>query len=79
MFRVAFPEIHVAVEDVITDGDKVVVRLTFSGTHTSPLMGIPPTGKFVTITGIAIDRIETAKSWSTRSIATISACCNNSA
>ena len=61
MFRAAFPDIHVAVEDVIADGDKVVVRLTFSGTHTGALMGIPPTGKFVTITGIAIDRIKNGK------------------
>jgi predicted ester cyclase len=60
-FRAAFPDIHVAVEDVIANGDKVVVRLTFSGTHTGPLMGMPPTGKFVTITGIAIDRIQNGK------------------
>ena len=61
MFRAAFPDIHVAVEDVIAAGDKVVVRLTFSGTHSGPLMGMPPTGKFVTITGIAIDRLSGGK------------------
>ena len=61
MFRAAFPDIHVAVEDAIANGDKVVVRLTFSGTHTGLLMGMPPTGKFVMITGVAIDRIENGK------------------
>jgi predicted ester cyclase len=61
MFRAAFPDIHVAVEDEIAVGDKVVVRLTFNGTHTGPLMGMPPTNKFVSITGIAIDRVENGK------------------
>ena len=45
------------VEDQIAEGDKVVTRWTYRGTHKSELMGIAPTGKQVTVTGICIDRI----------------------
>jgi len=49
------------VEDMIADGDKVVSRLTFRGTHTGDLMGIPPTGKSVTISETIIDQIADGK------------------
>src|SRR5712692_5499426 len=55
-YRGAFPDIHLTVEDEITEGDKVVTRFTGRGTHKGPLMGIPPTGKRVTITAIDILR-----------------------
>lgn len=45
------------VEETIADGDTVVTRLTFRGTHTGDLMGIPPTGKAVAIAEVTIDRI----------------------
>lgn len=57
-YRGAFPDIHLTVEDEITEGDKVVTRFTGRGTHKGPLMGIPPTGKRVTITAIDILRFE---------------------
>jgi hypothetical protein len=44
----AFPDIHVAVEDVIAEGDKVVCRNTVTGTHRGEYMGVPPTGKSIT-------------------------------
>ena len=37
--RDAFPDIHVTIEDVITEGDKVVARLTFRGTHKGRFSG----------------------------------------
>ena len=49
------------VEDVIADGDKVVSRLTFRGTHTGDMMGIPATGKSVTMSEIIIDRLADGK------------------
>ena len=55
--RTALPDFHTTVEDIIAEGDKVVQRFTARGTHKGEFMGIPPTGKKVTITGIAIDRI----------------------
>lgn len=56
-FRDAFSDIHNTVDDVIVEGDKVAWRWTFRGTHKGPVMGIPATGKVITLTGITIDRI----------------------
>ncbi len=57
----AFPDTHVTIEDMIAESDKVVVRNTWRGTFRGPWMGIPPTGKEVTWTGIVIWRIENGK------------------
>ncbi len=56
-FLKAFPDLHFTVEDMIAEGDKVVVRWTMRGTHQGDLMGIAPTGKQVTLPGILISRI----------------------
>ena len=45
MFIAAFPDLHMAADDALADGDKVVVRGTISGTHRGEFMGIPPTNK----------------------------------
>jgi steroid delta-isomerase-like uncharacterized protein len=52
MYRGAFPDLHITVEDWVADGDKVVTRFRAQGTHKGPLLGIPPTEKQVTVTGI---------------------------
>jgi steroid delta-isomerase-like uncharacterized protein len=57
MYRTAFPDLHMTVEDQIAEGDKVVNRWTSRGTHQGDLMGIPPTGKQVTLTGTYVARI----------------------
>lgn len=57
MFRSAFPDLQVATEDIVAEGDKVVSRWTARGTHQGELMGIAPTGKEVTIKGIDVLRI----------------------
>ena len=57
----AFPDGRETVEDQIAEGDKVVTRWSFRGTHNGVLFGIEPTGKNVTLTGIFIDRIEDGK------------------
>lgn len=54
------------VEDIIVSGDMVVSRLTFRGTHTGDLMGIPPTGKSVAIAETIIDKVvdgQIVESW----------------
>ncbi len=61
IYFTAFPDFQVTVEDVIAEGDKVVARFTFSGTHQGEFQGIPPTGKQVTATGIDIYRIVDGK------------------
>lgn len=56
MYFAAFPDVHFIVEDLIAEGDNVVARHTFRGTHQGDLMGIAPTGKQVTVTGMTITR-----------------------
>jgi steroid delta-isomerase-like uncharacterized protein len=41
----AFPDMHMAIDDVLAEGDKVVLQTTMSGTHQGPFMGIAPTGR----------------------------------
>jgi steroid delta-isomerase-like uncharacterized protein len=60
-YRRAFPDLRVTVEDLIAEGDKVVARLRFSGTHLGELEGIAPTGRRVDCTGIVVSRIEGGK------------------
>jgi len=57
VYRTAFPDLHMTVEDQIAEGDKVVNRWTSRGTHKGDLMGIPPTGKQTTVTGMYVARI----------------------
>ena len=56
-FRHAFPDYQVTIHDVIVEGDKVVTRKTFSGTHQGDWMGIPASGRTFSIGGIDIVRI----------------------
>jgi steroid delta-isomerase-like uncharacterized protein len=56
MMRAAFPDLHITIEDMVAEGDKVVSYYTMTGTHKGEYMGIAPTGKQVTMTGIVIVR-----------------------
>jgi len=62
MYLTAFPDLYFTVEDLIAEGDKVVARLTTRGTQQGVFMGIPPTGKHVTVTAIDINRMADGKS-----------------
>ena len=61
MMQAAFPDVRITVEDQIGEGDKVVTRWTFAGTHKGELMGIAPTGKQIAISVITINRIAGGK------------------
>lgn len=61
LFAAAFPDWHTTIEDLIAEGDKVVMRGVASGTHAGTFMGIPATGARVTVPGIHIMRIEDGK------------------
>jgi len=50
-----FPDMHWTVHEQIAEGEKVVTRFTWTGTHTGEFMGIPPTSKAVEVWGIVID------------------------
>lgn len=55
--RTGFPDLHFIIEGQFAEGDTVVSRWTLDwGTHKGKWVGIPPTGKQVTITGISIQR-----------------------
>lgn len=61
MFRTAFPDWVETVEDVVAEGDKVVIRVTGTGTHQGEFQGIPPTGVAVRATGVGIGRISSGR------------------
>src|SRR4051812_44110281 len=44
VYRAAFPDLHITVEDQVAEGDKVATRWTARGSHQGELMGIPPSG-----------------------------------
>jgi steroid delta-isomerase-like uncharacterized protein len=57
----AFGEFRHVIDDMLADGDKVITRVTATGRHTGDFVGIPPTGKEVSMSGIAIHRIADGK------------------
>ncbi len=57
LYRGAFPDLRMTIDDMATDGDRVVLRWTASGTNTGEMMGMPATGKPATVTGIVINRL----------------------
>jgi steroid delta-isomerase-like uncharacterized protein len=60
-YRNAFPDYHCVISDQIAESDQVATRWTFKGTQDGQLMDLPPSGKRVTVTGVAIDRIADGK------------------
>jgi predicted ester cyclase len=60
-FLAATPDGYHIVEDMIAEGDKVMTRISAYGTQTGELFGIPPTGKQIRTTGIAVHRIANSK------------------
>jgi steroid delta-isomerase-like uncharacterized protein len=59
--RAAFEHLNVTIEDMVAEGDKVAARFTARGIHRGAFMGLPPTGKPITMSGIEIFRIENGK------------------
>jgi hypothetical protein len=67
LYRRAFPDLHVEVQDQIAEGDRVVTRLRVRGTHKNALMAIAASGRKIDIAGIRVDRLADGKiveSWS---------------
>jgi len=60
-FFAAFRDFNITVEDMVAEGDKVASRFTWRGTHQGELMGIPATGKQITVSEILIHRIADGK------------------
>ena len=65
-YRTAFPDIQDTVEEIVAEGDKVVVRWRSRGTHQGEFMGVAPTGREVAFTGMRLFCIaenKIAESW----------------
>ena len=61
LYRTAFPDLHLTIEDIIAEGDAVMARWSCRGTHKGDLSGIAPTGKQFTISGVTIARLTNGK------------------
>ena len=61
LYRTAFPDVQITVDDVIAADDKVVLRWHTEGTHRGELAGLAPTGAHGSVTGMSIDRWKDGK------------------
>jgi steroid delta-isomerase-like uncharacterized protein len=61
MFTEAFPDMQVTLADVLGEGEKVVTRGSWKGTHKGPFMGVPATGKAVDVKFMDLWRFENGK------------------
>jgi predicted ester cyclase len=61
LFRTAFPDLRVTIEDTVESGDRIATRTTVTGTHTGDLMGIPPTNRHVSVSAVDIARFVDGK------------------
>ena len=56
-FRAAFPDLSVTIDDLLIAGDRFASRTTVAGTHTGDLMGIPATGRRISVEAVDIGRV----------------------
>ena len=56
MFKAAFPDLHITIDQEIVEGDTMASRFTMTGTHQGEFMGAPPSGKSFRVSGVDIIR-----------------------
>jgi len=61
LYRAAFPDLQLTIEDIIAEGETVMARWSCRGTHKGDLSGIAPTGKQFSISGVSIARLTNGK------------------
>jgi steroid delta-isomerase-like uncharacterized protein len=66
--RAAFPDLYFSVEEQIADGDKVLTRFEWTGTHQGEFLGVPATGRSVRVWGMVVDRLQAGRIKDTRII-----------
>lgn len=64
--RDAFPDMQWSVEEQLTDGDRVLTRFEWTGTHRGRFLGVPATGRRVRVWGMVIDRVHDGRIKETR-------------
>jgi steroid delta-isomerase-like uncharacterized protein len=57
----AFPDLHILIEDIIVEDDRVAATYHWTGTHQGDFMGIPATGKCVSVDGMDMVRLKDGK------------------
>jgi len=55
--RASLPDVHITIEDIVAEGDKVTVRVLLEGTHQGEGLGVSPTGRRVRVAGIILVRV----------------------
>jgi predicted ester cyclase len=68
MLTSAFPDHHTTLEEIIAEGNKVVVRAIFSGTHHGLFMGMAPTGKHISQQQIHVVRVMDGRAMDHRAV-----------
>jgi steroid delta-isomerase-like uncharacterized protein len=66
MYRTAYPDTHIEFGEMVAEGDLVAGSWTATGTHQGELMGMPPTGRSIHVTGMGMDRVrngQIVESW----------------
>lgn len=66
--RSAFPDLYFGVEEQIAEGDKVLTRFEWTGTHRNEFLGVPATGRPVKVWGMVVDRLQDGRIKETRII-----------
>ncbi|WP_321949046.1 ester cyclase [Paraburkholderia sp. J10-1] len=66
--RAAFPDMHWRVEEQLTEGDRVLTRFEWTGTHQGAFLGVDATGRAVKVWGMVIDRFQDGRIKETRLI-----------
>ena len=61
MFRSGIPDLRVAIEDMIAEGDRVATRYALEGTHRGDLFGVAPTGRALSIKSMTVERLSGGK------------------
>jgi steroid delta-isomerase-like uncharacterized protein len=61
LFKGGLPDLHITIEDMLAEGDRVAVRWTATGTHTGPFLGIAPTQKRMNLPAMYIYRLSEGK------------------
>jgi steroid delta-isomerase-like uncharacterized protein len=55
--RAAFPDMHWVVQEMVAEGDRVVTRFSWTGTHRGAFLGVPATGRKVDVNGVVMDEL----------------------
>lgn len=68
VYRTGLPDLQLSIDDIMAEGNKVIVRWTARGIHKGVLLGVAPTGKQTTVEGISVFRLANGKvteAWAT--------------